>query len=316
MNSNSASSGGTHQPVLLAGPTAVGKSEVALRLAELIGGEIVSFDSMQVYCGMDIGTAKPSPADRARVPHHLLDVVPVAKPFDAAQFVEHARKAVDAIRRRDRTPILCGGTGLYFQAFLHGLREAPAADPGLRAELEKLPLEVLLRELRDGDPETYHRIDRRNPRRVIRAVEVLRLGGRPPSGQGANWRSGETGQEPQPGHFGLERETGELRLRIDRRVEEMFRAGLVEETRQLLAQGLETNRTAMQALGYRQVVEHLRGERGLAETIELVKTRTRLYAKRQMTWFRRQLSLNWIALSPEDTAGEVAARIAEAVGET
>jgi len=293
--------------ILLAGPTAVGKSEVAFRLAERLGGEIVSVDSMQVYRGLDIGTAKPAPADRARVPHHLIDVVEPTEPFDAAQFVRLADAAVRAIQRRGRTAILCGGTGLYFKALLEGLGEAPPADPALRAELEAMPLEALLRELAARDPRTYETLDRKNPRRVIRAVEVIRLTGRPFSAQRAEWRRANGGLQPAVPFFCLSRSADDRRARIEVRVDEMFRRGLVEETRRLLERGLAQNPTAMQAIGYRQVVEHLRGERSLPATIELVKTRTRQFAKRQMTWFRRQLALEWIELKPDDSPEAVAA---------
>ena len=291
--------------LLLAGPTAVGKSEIALRVAETLGGEIVSVDSMQVYRGMDIGTAKPCPADRARVPHHLIDVVEVTEAFDAAKFVDRARQAVAEIQRRGRVPILCGGTGLYFKAFLEGLGEAPPADAALRAKLEATPLPELLRELAEGDPAAYKRIDRQNPRRVIRAVEVIRLTGKPFSAQRANWRPSSLPAHPSPLQFGLARSSKDLHQRIANRVEAMFRRGWVAETEQLLRQGLAQNRTAMQALGYRQIVEHLRGDRSLTETVALVKVRTRQFAKRQMTWFRRQLALTWINLASEDGAEAV-----------
>src|SRR5438552_13420249 len=147
----------------LAGPTAVGKSEVALLLAERVGGEIISVDSMQVYRGMDIGTAKPSAQERQRVPHHLIDVVDIAEPFDVAQFVRLANDAADQIVKCKHIPIFCGGTGLYFKAFMEGLGEAPPADANLRAVLEKIPLAELLAELEQKDPETFRRIDRRNP---------------------------------------------------------------------------------------------------------------------------------------------------------
>ena len=177
-------------PVFLAGPTAVGKSAVALALAESLGGEIISVDSMQVYRGLDLGTAKPSAAERARVPHHLLDVVELSEAFDAAQFVRLATAAVVEIQARGRVPIFCGGTGLYFKAWLEGLGEAPPSDARVRAELEAAPLSELLAELEQRDPLTYARIDRQNPRRVIRAVEVIRLTGKPFSAQRANWNPG------------------------------------------------------------------------------------------------------------------------------
>ncbi len=295
------------EPIFVAGPTAVGKSEVALLLAEKLNGEIVSVDSMQVYRGMDIGTAKPSPEERRRVPHHLIDVVDVNEPFDAAQFTRMARAAVAEIQGRGRTPILCGGTGLYFKAFLEGLGSAPATDAGLRAELEALPLADLLKELSERDPVTYEKIDRQNPRRVIRAVEVIRLTGKPFSAQRAAWQTASAASLPKS-FFGLSRTSEDLRGRIDARVGQMFARGLVTETGQLLKRGLAENRTAIQALGYKQVMEHLEGKHSLADTIELVKIRTRQFAKRQMTWFRRQLPVKWIPLDAQ-AAGESAANL-------
>jgi tRNA dimethylallyltransferase len=285
--------------VFLAGPTAVGKSEIALLLAEKIGGEIVSVDSMQVYRGLDIGTAKPSAEERARVRHHLIDVVDLAEAFDAAQFVRLANVAAGEIQSRGRVPIFCGGTGLYFKAFLEGLGITPAANARLRTELEVSPLADLLRELAERDPVTYEKIDRKNPRRVVRAVEVIRVTGKPYSQQRADWES-KVGGPKSKVIAGLSRGPADLRARIDVRVDEMFARGLVDETRRLLERGLAQNKTAMQALGYRQVVEHLRGERSLSETIELVKIKTRQYAKRQMTWFKRQLNVRWVELLPKD----------------
>jgi tRNA dimethylallyltransferase len=285
--------------IFLVGPTASGKSAVALALAEKLGGEIISIDSMQVYRGLDIGTAKPSAAERARVPHHLIDVVELTAPFDAAKFVELAGRAEKEIRARGRVPIFCGGTGLYLKAYLEGLGHAPPGDAKLRAQLETMPLDDLLRELQERDPTTFERIDKQNPRRVVRALEVIRLTGQPFSQQRAGWTAPST-LHPQPSTlFGLHRPAPDLHTRINIRVDEMFARGLVEETRQLLPRGLERNRTAMQAIGYRQVVEHLRGERSLADTIELVKVKTRQFAKRQMTWFRNQLRVNWIDVQAE-----------------
>jgi tRNA dimethylallyltransferase len=284
-------------PLLIAGATGTGKSELALLLAERIGGEIVSVDSMQVYRGMDIGTAKPDLPQRSRVRHHLLDVAEITETFDAARFVELAKAAEAEIRTRGAVPIFCGGTGLYFNAWLNGLGTAPAPDPALRAELEALPLPALLDELARKDWATFDEIDVDNRRRVVRAVEVIRLTGQPFSKQRAVWS--ERAPTLVGRRFGLEREREDLVRRLDARVDAMFAAGLVDETRRLLETGLETNRTAMQAIGYRQVVEHLRGERGYRETVELVKVRTRQYAKRQTTWFRGQLDLEWIRLERE-----------------
>ena len=207
-------------PLLLVGPTAVGKSELALRMAEDLCGDIVSVDSMQVYRGLDIGTAKPSAAERDRVPHHLIDVAELMEAFDAACFVRLAHEAVSQIQARGHLPILCGGTGLYFKAFLEGLGDAPPRNEGLRATLQAMPLSDLLVELAERDPITYERIDRQNPRRVIRAVEVIRLTGKPFSAQRADWQRAARNAAPV---FGLARSNEDLRRRIDTRVEAMFR---------------------------------------------------------------------------------------------
>ena len=269
--------------LLIAGPTAVGKTEVALELAERLNGEIISVDSMQVYRGLDIGTAKPTPEERARVRHHLIDILDPTQTFDVAQFLRHARQAVDEIRSRNRLPIFCGGTGLYFKAWLEGVGQSPAPDPALRAQLQQVPLGQLLAELRERDPETFARIDRNNPRRVIRAVEVIRLTGKPFSQQ----RTRATA--PAVPLFVLQRDRADLHQRIDARVDAMFARGLVEETRRAI-----NSPAARLAVGYRQVIEHLAGERSLDETIALVKLRTRQYAKRQLTWFRHQAQAEWI----------------------
>ena len=352
-------------PVFLAGPTAVGKSAVALELAERLGGEIISVDSMQVYRGLDIGTAKPNPEEREKISHHLIDVVGFDEPFDAARFVAHARDAMEQIAARGRRPLFCGGTGMYFKAWFEGLGTSPTSDPELRRELESIPLSNLLDELAARDPVAFESIDRDNARRVVRAIEVIRLTGRPFSEQRTGWRSAEIrGQKSEvsaqstmhdglnpdgeaggaiasgssrreeahlPNHseppdvgcyedgsprpsppfvFCLRREREDLRTRIDARVDAMFSAGLVAETEALLARGLEQNRTAMQAIGYRQVVEHLHGELGLNETIQLIKTKTWQFARRQKTWFRNQLPVEWVDVSADATASGLADNLA------
>jgi tRNA dimethylallyltransferase len=298
--------------LFIAGPTGIGKSEIALRLAEQHQGEIISVDSMQVYRGLDIGTAKPSIAERARVPHHLLDICDLQEAFDAAQFIRLAQSAVTEIQARGHLPIFCGGTGLYFKAFVSGLGEAPATDPVLRAELEAAPFETLLRGLHERDPAAYAKIDKQNPRRVIRALEVIRLTGKPFSAQRAEWKS--VPETPDPGNFFcLTRPTANLHARIHARVDEMFQRGLVAETEQLLQHNLAQNKNAMQAIGYRQVVEHLRGERSLPETIELVKIRTRQFAKRQLTWFRRHAQAQWLELPPDGPLDKIVETLTDAI---
>jgi len=314
---------------------------VALALAEALDGEIISVDSMQVYRGLDLGTAKPTAEERARVPHHLIDICDLREEFDASQFVWRAQRAVDEIQARGRTPVFCGGTGLYFTALREGLGAAPPADDKLHAELVAAPLADLLAELQARDSATFATIDRKNPRRVRRAIAVIRLTGRPYAEQRMAWepapataggadslnpgsvrnKPGQklaTGKSPEPADrnvcatprsFCLTRQPDDLRQRINARVDEMFARGLVEETRRLLADGLAENETAMQAIGYRQVVEHLRGERGWVETINLVKSRTRRFAKRQLTWFRRYGNGQWLELKPDESVAETLARV-------
>ncbi|MGE3310037.1 MAG: tRNA (adenosine(37)-N6)-dimethylallyltransferase MiaA [Limisphaerales bacterium] len=301
-----------HGPALhLAGPTASGKSAVAVELALRLGGEILSADSMQVYRGLDIGTAKPT-AERTLVPHHLIDLAEPGEGFDVTRWLDAARAAVAAVRARGRVPIFCGGTGLYFRAWLEGFDPLPAPDPALRQVLEHTPLAELLEELKRDDPDTHDRIDRFNPRRVVRAVEILRLGG---SGRRTRTRAGTPGgasasvaasAEPV---FVLRRVAEDLRRRMETRVDAMFARGLVEETRSLLSRGLGDNRIALQAIGYRQVVEHLRGERDLADAIALVKSRTWQYGRRQMSWFRSKPGVVWVDVGVAETPAEVADRI-------
>ena len=300
-------------PIFLAGPTAVGKSALALALAEKIGGEIITVDSMQVYRGLDIGTAKPTAEERQHVPHHLIDVCDLHEAFDASQFIRRAQNAVAEIQSRGRTPVFCGGTGLYFKAFLDGLGEAPSVDEKLRAELEAAPFVTLLHELRERDPAAYEKIDKQNPRRVIRAVEVIRLTGKKFSEQRAEWKTQNSKLKTQ-NYFCFTRPAADLHRRINVRVDEMFARGLVDETRGLVQRGLAENKFAMQAIGYRQVVEHLRGERGLAETIELVKIRTRQFAKRQLTWFRRHGNCDWMEMPPGESTETALARLVGLLG--
>lgn len=295
-------------PVVISGPTASGKSAVAIELAERIGGEIISVDSMQVYRGLDIGTAKPSAEDRGRVPHHLVDVVGLREPFDAACFVRLAGAAIADMTARGRIPILCGGTGLYFNAWLGGLGSAPPPDPALRAELEALETPALLDELARKDPVTLDQIDLQNRRRLVRAVEVIRLTGKPFSQQRARWP--ERGGAALAGRaFGIGRDRADLVRRIDERVERMFAAGLVAETRQRLEEGLRENRTALQAIGYRQVAEHLEGLRSLRATVEQVQAKTRQFSRRQRTWMQGQLDLEWLEVGANEAAAVTAERI-------
>lgn len=301
-------------PLFIAGPTAVGKSALAMALAEMFSGEIVSVDSMQVYRGLDIGTAKPTASERARIPHHLIDVVDLSEAFDAAAFCRLARTAVDGIQSKGRTPIFCGGTGLYFKAWMEGLGEAPPKDDTLRAALNQRALPDLLEELKQRDPETFEVIDRNNPRRVVRALEVTLLTGKPFSAQRAPWQTLPSNPSGRSDFLYLCREPHDLAQRIQSRVGQMFDAGWIEETRRLRDCGLASNPTAMQAIGYRQILEFLDGKMDMPSLREEVAIKTRQYAKRQGTWFRRQTTASRFAIAEAESMDSILQRIRQHLG--
>lgn len=272
----------------LSGPTAVGKSAVAVELARRLGAEILSLDSMAVYRGLDIGTAKPTPAEQGGVPHHLIDLVDPDQDYTLAQYVEAAQRAAREIEARGAVALFVGGTPLYLKALLRGIFTGPPADWSLRRELQALSRaegpEHLHGRLAAVDPRSAARLHPRDERRVIRALEVWEKTGRSISDLQQQFDRARPAAECRV--FVLTRPKEDLAERIDQRVEAMFAQGLVDEVRQLAAQPRGLSRTASQALGYREVLEHLAGKRDLSATVELVKLRTRQFAKRQMTWFR------------------------------
>ena len=278
-------------PVFLVGPTASGKSAIALELAGRLGATIVSADSMQVYRGMDIGTAKDNHA-------RLVDVCDVSAPFDVKQFIALATPLLPRA-------LVVGGTGLYVRALRQGLFDGPGRDAKLRHRLEALPAPELFTELQRLDPKTAATIDRHNPRRLVRALEVFHLTGK-------SIRDFQT-QTARPADliFGLDRDRADLYWRIDRRVDEQLVAGWLAEVRQLVELGIENNPTAMQAAGYRELVAHLRGELTLPAAVALIKTRTRQLARRQLTWFRREPGLQWVAVPVDEPPAVTATRILE-----
>jgi tRNA dimethylallyltransferase len=271
----------------IAGPTASGKSQLAIRLAEKINAEIVSVDSMQVYRGMDIGTAKPTPEELARIPHHMIDVAEIHESFDASRFRKKALQAAINIENRGNKIIFCGGTGLYFQALIHGIGNGPPSDPEVRQDLESESIEQLIIELKERDPQTASTIDLQNKRRLVRALEVVRLTDKSFTSFKSDWKNNTIVDASR--FWMLEQPTQTLRKRIDKRVDTMIESGWINETRQLVLQGLMTNSTASQAIGYRQIIDYLNGKEPLESTIQLIKTKTCQYAKRQRTWFRHQI---------------------------
>ncbi len=285
----------------MVGPTASGKSKLAVELAERLGGEILSCDSMQIYRTMDIGTAKPTQSEMRGIPHHLLDFTDPHAPFSCADYVDAAKGILGTLARRGTLPILCGGTGFYLDRLLMGgTAEEATPSESLRAELrayaEREGRHALHERLRAVDPESAEQIHENNLHRVLRALEIYETTGAPKS----VWDRRSQGVEPcydatVIGLRYLDREL--LYARINERVDAMMREGLLEETKRLLADGVfESNATAAQAIGYKELLSHLRGEETLAEATERLKMATRRYAKRQMTWFGAKDYVRWIDL--------------------
>ncbi len=296
----------------LTGATAAGKTTVGLELAELLNAEIVSLDSMALYRGMNIGTAKPTLEQQQRVPHHLLDVVDPTEEFSVSQYLSAAEAAVAEIRSRGREPLFVGGTPLYLKTLLRGLFEGPPADWDFRreveAEAERVGLEALHRRLEQVDPVTAARLHPHDKRRIIRALEVYRQTGEPISHLQLQFDEGETASRRRV--FVLQWPRPELHRRIDERVSAMFAAGVVDEVRGLLAKYGSLGRTAAQAVGYREVIDHLENHVDLNETIRRVQARTRQFARRQETWFRSLSECRFIPMQTGFDPRQVAEQIA------
>ncbi len=288
------------EPVFLVGPTGVGKTSIAIWLAKRIDGEIVSADSMQVYRGMEVGVAKPTAKERKEIPHHLIDIVTIDEEFSVAQYKELAEKTIREIQCRKKAPLIVGGTGLYIKALTEGIFRGPDADWNFRKklmeEVEKDGHQRLYKRLKEVDPETAEKIDQNDVRRIIRALEIYEKTGQPISELQREWRKSSLTHTM----IGLTMERRLLYERINNRVEKMFEDGLVEETKRLMEVELEKNRTAMQAIGYKEVVGYLKNQYSLDEAKDLVKRNTRRYAKRQLTWFRKDDRIKWYDLSNAD----------------
>ena len=294
--------------LVILGPTASGKSDVAMTVARRVGAEILSLDSMQVYRGMDVGTAKPTLAERAEVRHHLIDVVDPDQPFTVARFVELADAVIADAAARGVPLIATGGTPLYYKALFEGLFGGPGADEAVRQRLRALGGDELHRRLGEVDPAAAARIHANDTKRLVRALEVYELTGQPISSLQTEWAEG--GQRHAATWVGLSWEKEALNRRINARVKAMFAAGWVEEVRGLLARCGSLSQTAAEATGYRELIEHLRGESPLEDAAERIKIGTRQLARRQVKWFRRFPGVDWLqgGQSVEQLAEEVLAR--------
>ncbi len=315
------------QCIFLAGPTAVGKTDVTLALAEQLAPvEILSLDSMCVYRGMDIGTAKPSTELQGRIPHHLLDLADPHEDYSVADYIAAAREACEGILSRGARPVFVGGTGLYLRSILRGVFEGPPADPAIRERLQKMADEAaqkgdhywLMRQLERVDPDAMLRLHPNDHRRLIRAIEVFELTGKPLSQQ---QRQEPLPEDERPQHvYWLSPPRDWLHERINRRVELMIEDGLIEEVRRLLSSEQPIGRTARQGLGYKEVIEALDAaggsdlsEQQVAEMVEVIQTRTRQFAKRQHTWFRNLDECHEIELTGNESAEQIAAGIVDRI---
>lgn len=300
----------------IVGPTCSGKTRIGMEFAEMTDGEIISADSRQIYKLIDIGTAKPTGEEIARVPHHLVDIVPLDEVVSAGAYGRLARDAVVDIFSRNKQPIIVGGSGLYVKAAVDGLFEAPEIDDHVRRELRKeLKSEgpdKLLRELRRVDPEAAKGMLPQNYKRILRALEVYRSSGKKISALRA-----ERTEKPdfKTLQFGILLEREELYRRIEKRVDEMIEAGLVEEVKELLRRGFDPKLNSLQTVGYKEGIGYVLGKITFRDMVGLIKTNTRRYAKRQMTWFRRDSRIIWIhggGKSAAEIAWEISGRFSAA----
>ena len=294
------------EPLLaLVGPTASGKTEAGIRLAEALGAEILSVDSMLVYRGMDVGTAKPTPEQRARVAHHLLDLVEPSEPFSVAAFQAAAGDAAADVRRRGRRPLLVGGSGLYYRAVVDEL-EFPGTEPGVRQELEAEAAAVggeeLYGRLMELDPVAASRIEPGNVRRTVRALEVAAITGRPFSSFAESW---ESYPEERVRAAGIRMSPELLAWRVERRVADMLDAGWLDEVRTLVDAGFGGWLTSTQGIGYAELARHLAGDLSLEEAVATTVKRTRALARRQMSWFRRDPRIAWFDAGEDGAVGAV-----------
>lgn len=297
--------------VVLVGPTAIGKSRIAIEVAQALGTEILTADSTQVYRGMNIGTDTPSEEERQGVPHRLIDLVEPDEPFNVGEFRRQALPEISRLYEKGLLPLVVGGTGLYVRALLHGLWLGPPSDRALREQLEEEARDrgggSMYQELGRVDPVTARRLHPRDTMKVLRALEVYRQTGAPLSK--AHEKHGKEVTPFRALVLGLTMERAALYQRIDQRVDVELAKGLVDETRTLLAKGYSRGLVSMKSLGYRQMAGYLEGEYSFAEAVRRLKRDTRHFAKRQMTWFRKEPGLAWVEVHPDESVQSVTQRI-------
>ena len=293
--------------LLILGVTASGKGRLAFDLAESLGAEIISIDSMKVYRRMDIGTAKPPRQARECIKYHLIDIVEPSESFSVGKFLDLSCDAIEQINSRKKRIIAVGGTALYIKALLYGLFEGPGSDKEIRAELqaeaETKGLEELYRQLTEIDPVTAERIGRRDRKRIIRALEVYKITGKPISSLQQQFDAEKPLRDWTI--IGLRREKSVENSRMNQRVKKMIEAGLVDEVKGLLAEEKPLSQQAQCAIGYAEIIEHLNGKMSLEDATELIKKNTRRFAKNQRTWFKTFKDVNWLDIDPDEQPGKI-----------
>jgi tRNA dimethylallyltransferase len=295
----------SNKVLFIIGPTAIGKSKLAIELAKKLNGEIISADSMQVYIGMDIGTAKPSKEELEEIPHHLINILSPDKLWSVLDFVNNAKRLIEEIVERGKLPIVVGGTGLYLNALIEGhsfpeIQKNTEIRNKLEGEVNEFGSPHLYEKLKKVDPASALKININDAKRIIRALEVYELTGKPLSEQATKDR---TSLNFEPVIIGLDMERPALYKKIEKRIDDMLAKGLVNEVKALIKEGYDPKLTSMQAIGYKEVAEHLHGKYSYDELVNILKQNTRNFAKRQMTWFKRFKNVKWydaVSISPGD----------------
>ncbi|RMH68800.1 MAG: tRNA (adenosine(37)-N6)-dimethylallyltransferase MiaA [Gemmatimonadetes bacterium] len=291
----------TYDLVIIAGPTAVGKTALGIRVAHHLNGEIISADSRQIYRYLDIGTAKPTPQEQAAVFHHQIDIVSPDQSYDAAQFATDSHRIIDQLRKRSKTPVIVGGSGLYIRALIEGFFSGPPADPEIRNKLKNLPLASLYDQLRQVDPPSAARIHPHDRKRLVRALEVYH-------GTGKTLTAWHTEHQAQsnprydPLFIGLTRDRAALYQRIELRVDQMIEMGLFDEVQSILDHGFSPDLNALNTIGYKESIAYLQGRISQTDAVNQIKQNSRRYAKRQLTWFRANPRIQWLDVGEQSSA--------------